>query len=193
MPRIRLCFLVIAMAVSMLAGCATGTGGDAPSASSSLASTAPPGPAVTGPPGPTGQSPAVPDTLAFSAPMVGGGRFDAATLAGKPAVLWFWAAWCPRCRAKADNVRTAQVAHAGKVNFVGVAGLGSGADAMQRFVADHGLGAFPHLADDEGVVWRRFGVTEQEYFVLLDSAGGVVHKGPLSDDELRQRVSSLAG
>ena len=64
---------------------------------------------------------------------------------------------------------------------------------MHRFVADHGLGAFPHLADDDGVVWGRFGVTEQEYFVLLDSAGRIVYKGPLSDDELRQYVSSLAG
>ncbi len=193
MPRTRLCFLAIAMAVSMLAGCATGTGGEPLGGSPSPVLTTPLGPAVTGPPGSTGQSPAVPDTLAFAAPLVGGGRFDAATLAGKPAVLWFWAAWCPRCRAKADNVKTAQAAHTDKVNFIGVAGLGSGADAMLRFVADHGLGAFPHLADDEGVVWRRFGVTEQEYFVILDSAGRVIHKGPLSDDELRQRVSSLAG
>ena len=190
MPRIRLCFLVIAMAVSMLAGCATATGGGAPSVSS-LALTALPGPAVTGHPGPTGQSLAVPDTLAFSAPSVGGGRFDAATLAGKPPVSCFYAAWGPRCRANADTVKTAQAAHTSKVNFVGAAGLGS--DAMQRFVADHGLGAFPHLADDDGVVWRRFGVTEQEYFVLLDSAGRTVYKGPLSENELRQHVSSLAG
>jgi hypothetical protein len=76
---------------------------------------------------------------------------------------------------------------------VGVAGLGSGAAAMKRFVSDHGLAAFPHLADDEGVVWRRFGVTEQEFFVILDATGKAIHKGPLSDDELRQRVSSLAG
>jgi len=142
--------------------------------------------------GPTSQPPAVPDTLAFTAPTVGGGRFDAATLAGKPAVLWFWAAWCPRCRAKADNVKATHATHADKVNFVGVAGLGSGTGAMERFVADHGLAAFPHLADDDGVVWRRFGVTEQEFFVILDATGKVVHKGPLSDDELSQRVSSLA-
>ncbi len=190
MSRVRVCCLVVGVALSVVAGCASGTGGEPPGAS---ASTAPASAAVAGSPASTGPLPAVPDTLAFSAPTVGGGRFDAAILHGKPAVLWFWAAWCPRCRAKADNVKMAQAEHAAKVNFVGVAGLGSGADAMERFVADHALGAFPHLADDDGVVWRRFGVTEQEFFVILDPAGRVVHKGPLSDDELRQRVSSLAG
>ena len=34
---------------------------------------------------------AVPDSLAFSAPRVGGGTVDFATYAGKPVLLWFWA------------------------------------------------------------------------------------------------------
>ncbi len=34
---------------------------------------------------------AVPAALQFSAPLVGGGEIDAATLAGKPTVFWFWA------------------------------------------------------------------------------------------------------
>jgi len=133
----------------------------------------------------------VPETLAFSAPIVGGGQFDGASLAGKPAVLWFWAAWCPRCRAKADDVKTVQAEYTGKVSFVGVAGLGSGDAAMAQFVAQYGLGGFPHLADDEGTVWRHFGVAEQEFFVVLDRAGVVVHKGPMSTGDLRQRLAAL--
>jgi hypothetical protein len=33
----------------------------------------------------------VPASLQFSAPLVGGGELDAASLAGKPTVFWFWA------------------------------------------------------------------------------------------------------
>ena len=33
----------------------------------------------------------VPEVLAFTAPLVGGGTFDGATTAGKPTVFWFWA------------------------------------------------------------------------------------------------------
>jgi peroxiredoxin len=135
----------------------------------------------------------VADTLRFTAPKVGGGSFDGASLAGKPAVLWFWAAWCPRCRAKADDVRLTHERFLGRVNVVGVAGLGSGDGGMRDFVAQHGLSGFPHLADDGGAVWRRFGVTEQEIFVLIDSTGRVVHKGALSASALTDRVGALAG
>lgn len=61
---------------------------------------------------------------------------------------------------------------AGKVNVVGAAGLDSG--------------------DDAGEVWRRFGLTTQEYYLLLDRGGAIVHKGPLSRDALRDRVAALA-
>ena len=33
----------------------------------------------------------VPEILAFTAPLVGGGTFDGAAVAGKPTVFWFWA------------------------------------------------------------------------------------------------------
>ncbi|NND76322.1 MAG: hypothetical protein HKN44_15090 [Ilumatobacter sp.] len=33
----------------------------------------------------------VPSALQFSAPLVGGDALDAASLAGKPTVFWFWA------------------------------------------------------------------------------------------------------
>lgn len=33
----------------------------------------------------------VPAALQFTAPLVGGGELDAAALAGKPTVFWFWA------------------------------------------------------------------------------------------------------
>lgn len=34
---------------------------------------------------------AVPESLAFTAPRVGGGTIDMADFAGKPVLLWFWA------------------------------------------------------------------------------------------------------
>jgi peroxiredoxin len=33
----------------------------------------------------------VPDALQFTAPLVGGGTLDLASLAGPPVLLWFWA------------------------------------------------------------------------------------------------------
>lgn len=156
-------------------------------------------PAATDPaPPPTAASAApsalsVPDSLKFTAKTIDGQPFDAATLAGKPVVLWFWAAWCSKCRAKAGDVAAVQRDFAGRIQVVGVAGLGSGEAAMKRFAADTAITGFPHLADDDAVVWKKFAVTTQEYFVLIGANGQIVHKGPLSGADLRARANTLAG
>ncbi len=141
---------------------------------------------------PTGEpAPEVPQTLDFTARTLDGGTFAGASLAGKPTVFWFWAAWCPKCRGSAESVAAVQQDNADRVNVVGVAGLGSGDDAMRRFAQDTGIEGFPQLADDAGEVWQRFEVVSQQYYVLLDSAGKVVHKGSLSESDLRKRVAEL--
>lgn len=182
-----------AMAVLVALGLATaGCGGD-----ENNRDTAPPAlvpTTATTPAGtPTGSTGPVPATLAFTATTVDGQPFDGASVVGKPVVLWFWAAWCPRCRAAAPGVVAVQRDFGGSVTMLGVAGLKSGASQMRDFVRDRGMGAFTNLADDDGVVWRKFGVTAQEYFVLIDRSGAVVYKGLLGTPELRQRVSALAG
>jgi peroxiredoxin len=84
-------------------------------------------------------------------------------LAGKPAVLWFWASWCPVCQRESAGV--AKVAHANTgVTFVGVAALSDTAE-MREFVKNYGIGPFTNLADTNASVWQRFGVTSQPAYV----------------------------
>lgn len=185
--------LLVSVALFGVAGCA-GTPAGTPDVSGTgaapvIATPTVPSAAVSAPGGPV----TVPDSLKFTATTIDGKSFDGATLAGKPVVLWFWAAWCPKCRAKAPDVAAVQRDFAGKVHVVGVAGLGSGEAAMDKFAADTGIGGFPHLADDAGTVWKKFAVTTQEYFVVIGADGQIVHKGPLSGAELRQRATALAG
>ncbi|GAA2731455.1 hypothetical protein GCM10009867_05130 [Pedococcus aerophilus] len=60
---------------------------------------------------------AIPDT-------VSGAAFDAATLTGRPVVLWFWAPWCTICRSEAPAVTKVAAEFAGQVDIIGVAGQG---------------------------------------------------------------------
>ena len=46
----------------------------------------------------------VPEQLRFTAETVDGKEFSGASLAGKPALLWFWAPWCPNCQAEAPAI-----------------------------------------------------------------------------------------
>lgn len=69
------------------------TGDDAPASTPPSDSTAPAAPLTTDDataPTPT-DAVVVPDILQFSAPLVGGGTFDGAAVAGMPTAFWFWA------------------------------------------------------------------------------------------------------
>jgi thiol-disulfide isomerase/thioredoxin len=179
MSVIRMIVLVGAVLV------ATACGSQAPSAPVAQQPTMPSGP----PPA----AAAVPEQLRFTASTIDGASFDAASLAGKPAVLWFWAPWCPTCNAEAPGLREVAEANAGTVTFVGVAGLDD-APAIQQFVQKHSLGTFTHLVDADGALWRRFGVTHQPAYAFIDATGEVkVEKHELSKDALASRVAELTG
>lgn len=129
-------------------------------------------------------------TLEFTGVTLDGARYDGRQLAGKPAVLWFWAPWCPTCRAQVGGVEKIAAEYAGRVNVVGVGGLSDAADirAFAREVAGP-----THLVDEEGAIWRHFGITAQSTYVLLDAAGAVVGEGFLDNEALATRVADLAG
>ena len=129
---------------------------------------------------------------AFTGRTLDGGGYDSAALAGRPAVLWFWAPWCATCASQADAVLDLHRTHGTRLGVVGVAGLGGNAE-MHEFVADLGVQAVTHLDDADGVLWRRFGITEQSKYVLLDRTGAVVLTGYLDAVDLPARVRSLVG
>ncbi len=131
------------------------------------------------------------DRLGFTASTLDGKPFDGQSLRGKPAVMWFWAAWCSICAREAPTVAKVAAANPG-VTFVGVSAL-DGVPAMQKFVTDRGVGGFTHLADQDAAVWRRFGVTSQpaQAFISADGTVSVV-PGPMSEQDLASRVNALS-
>lgn len=132
----------------------------------------------------------VPDVLDFSATQISGEDFDARELAGTDTVFWFWAPWCTECAAAAPQVQAAAEANP-DVRFVGVAGLSSDVSSMQTFVADHGL-TFPQLADADGAVYTRFGITQQDTYVLVSASGDVETVDAYSDDADAQELVDQA-
>ncbi|MFC4126324.1 redoxin domain-containing protein [Nocardia rhizosphaerae] len=132
----------------------------------------------------------VPEQLNFTARTVDGAEFAGASLAGKPAVLWFWAPWCPTCQREAPGVAAAARANS-DVRFVGVAALDQ-EPAMRAFVGDYDLGFFPNLADVDGQVWQKFGVTAQPAYAFVGADGEVeVWRGTLDEAELASRIAQL--
>jgi thiol-disulfide isomerase/thioredoxin len=135
---------------------------------------------------------AVPETLTFTGTTLDGKPFDAASLAGRPTVLWFWAPWCATCFGQAASVSDMQDEFGTKVNLLGVAGLGD-AKEMKEFVADGQVGDVTHLNDQAGAVWKKFKISEQSTYVFLDRDGKVLSKGWMDSVDFEGKVAELAG
>ena len=193
----RLIPLASTLAV-LLAGCAGGSGDELAREASGSESTAAPDRAEAD----AGARPdrdskdaqvggSVPESLDFTGTTVSGASFEGAALAGRPTLLWFWAPWCPTCRGQIPQVERLAADHEGELNVVGIGSLDS-AESIAGFADD--VDGITHLEDAEGELWKRFGVTEQSSFVLLDADGSVAFEaGYGGSEELDARVEDVLG
>jgi thiol-disulfide isomerase/thioredoxin len=126
----------------------------------------------------------------FTGTTLDGESFDGTQLEGRPAVLWFWAPWCPTCRAQIPNVTQLAEKYDGEVAVVGVGGFDT-EDAIRELAED--IPHVTHLIDDEGKVWSHFGVTAQSTYAVIGADGEIEAEGYLDDQELNDLVEKLAG
>ncbi len=126
--------------------------------------------------------------LRFTATTAAGDTFHGTQLKGKPAVLWFWAPWCPTCRAQSTAVRDLAATYDGKVTVIGVGGLDD-AGAVRDYAEQ--VPGVTHLIDPQGTVWRHFRVTAQSSYEVIDSDGEIIAEGYLDDAALARLVDQL--
>lgn len=170
----RLAILCVAAAACGSTG-ATTVG--APPAASSAAASAP--------------AQSVTEKLAFTGTTLSGQAFDGASLAGKDAVLWFWAPWCPKCAREAEHVAAAHAAQGKNVQIIGVPAFGT-LPEMQKFTTNFKVDALTHVADPDGNIWRRFQVTEQPAYAFIDQSGAVeLVRGEIGPEQLDAKLKEL--
>ena len=145
------------------------------------------GPSLATPAG----DPSAPAQLQFTSKTLDGQPFFGESLWGKPAILWFWAPWCSVCQREAPTVAKVAAANPA-VTFIGVAARADVA-AMREFVDKYHMAGFAQLADNDAVVWAKFGVTQQPAYAFVSQDGSIdVVKGTLSETQLAEKVHGLA-
>jgi thiol-disulfide isomerase/thioredoxin len=107
-----------------------------------------------------------------------------------PVVVNLWATWCVPCRAELPAFDEVAAEMAGSVRVVGV-NVGEERATAEALVAELGLG-FEQYLDPDADLSAGLGVTTMPTTVFVDAGGDIVdlHAGPLTADELRDRIDT---
>lgn len=110
----------------------------------------------------------------------------------EPALVEFWATWCPLCRALEPALKAAHRRFGDRVRFVAVAvAVNETPAGVRRHLAAHPM-PFPFLWDTNGNATRAFQAPSTSYVVVLDAQGKVVYTGVGADQDLEAAVARVA-
>jgi thiol-disulfide isomerase/thioredoxin len=128
---------------------------------------------------------------AWTDPLVGGGTLSQTKLLGKPALLDFFATWCPPCNAQAPVVEAAYREYAPEgLQVVGV-DIQENAKKARQFVTLHGL-TYPSVVDG-GTISDEYALEGMPVTVFIDKTGVIrkIEVGEITRQQLNQDVRAI--
>lgn len=133
----------------------------------------------------------LPPLPAFSLRAFAGGRISNQAVAGKPAVINFFASTCPFCIHEMPAFERVHVRTRDDVAFLGVA-LRDSEGAARQLAKQTGV-TYPLAFDDTGDFYRDLRAVGMPVtvFVLADGRIALTHSGPLDEEQLRQAIDQM--
>lgn len=96
---------------------------------------------------------------------------------GKPALIEFWATWCPYCQKLEPRMKAVFRKYGARVRFYAVAvNVNESPARVGRYVTAHAL-PYPILYDASGEATRAYDVPATSFVVITDAAGRVAYTG----------------
>ncbi|MGI8792064.1 MAG: TlpA family protein disulfide reductase [Acidimicrobiales bacterium] len=144
-----------------------------------------------------GQSPqgALPAAAPFSLPSLAddGSVVSLDALAGKPAVINFFASWCAPCRRELPALRESAEQFGNRVHFIGINHQDTGPDA--RALLDEFSITYPAGFDPKGETAFAYGLRGLPATVFITADGRIktIRHGELTAATLEQEITGLLG
>ena len=129
----------------------------------------------------------------FAGATLEGDEFSSADLAGKSAVLNFWASYCiPSCVDEHPVLLDLAARHGDEVQLVGIL-VSDTPDAARGFLDRYGQVSWPNMLNPDGGISIDYGVTGPPETFFVDADGVVVsrHIGPLTRALVDEGLASL--
>lgn len=134
--------------------------------------------------------------LSFDLPAFAGGQVSDVSLAGKPAVLNFYASWCTVCRGELPAFQATAQRIGSRVNFVGVNPQSNDTDSGQAAMIRAAGVTYPTVRDRHDALLSLFdtsGSLPVTVFLRADGSVADVHLGGLTADSLAQLLRTDLG
>ncbi len=125
----------------------------------------------------------------------GGATLRVDSLKGRPAVVNFWATWCPPCREELPVLARFHARHGKSVGFLGLA-VEDNADFAGEFARAYGLN-YPVAAGREPAIALMAALGNEKagmpFTLVVDAQGRVVYakRGAVTEKELKQALAPL--
>jgi cytochrome c biogenesis protein CcmG/thiol:disulfide interchange protein DsbE len=130
---------------------------------------------------------------AFAGTTLEGDQFSSAALAGKPAVVNFWASYCiPSCVEEHPVLLDLAMRHGDDLQMIGVL-VNDTPDGARGFLARYGQVSWPNMLNADGGISIDYGVTGPPETFFVDARGIVVarHVGPLTPAVVAEELAAL--
>jgi thiol-disulfide isomerase/thioredoxin len=110
---------------------------------------------------------------------------------GRPALLEFWATWCPVCEELQPQLDRIQAEYGDRLRLVAIGvAVNQNPRRIRRHLERHDPG-YPYLYDARGDAVRQYKATTTSIVVLLDADGRVAYTGVGGDQDLEAEVAAL--
>lgn len=95
---------------------------------------------------------------------------------GKPALVGFWATWCPPCNAEAPELQKLYETYGDRINFMMIDAASDGRDNMQKVIEwmDKGGYTYPVFVDETGDASDAAQIYYLPTMFVLDAEGNVL-------------------
>lgn len=115
------------------------------------------------------------------------------SLGGKPALIEFWATWCPVCEALLPKLEAAHRRYGAQVEFIVIAvAVNQSKSSIRRHLERHPM-PFRFLWDTNGRATRALQAPSTSYVVALDAQGRVVYTGLGAEQDIERAVRRALG